>query len=474
MASLQGIVSSIKSMPDPRENVYTIIGGKSAQFMSGTLLALGDVVAIDVPADANGPSVPMVTSPKIMGAVHIDEIDSSLSKRVAAVSTGARWPSSIGALNDAMASCAESMRGALHDCAAIFLRALLSGSPIVVRFHNDGDGACGAMGVQASLSRLINEEFFGQRQVMWRMHKGVSYSEDSLNDDLAHFSQFESFTRPLVLIIDFGTTQESDAALVRAAGVIDILWIDHHPPYQGFDRARVKCYVNPWDHGCGSDFTAGALACVFARSMHECDVDDFIRASLVSDYSSYADRTDAKAMETAALLDFLTSGSRAHGISSPTPQAFIDVLSDQDRRAELLATARGMLDEAFSIAMGDLKHYTGTAGIDVYALSFERIAELGNGYPMPGRFSSRLQELLEAKNRGKTLTMVYQGSYISIRMSRDIAGSVNLQGMISRLKYASEYIESGGGHNEAGSIKVSKEHMDHVLRLLLAELGVRQ
>ncbi|HIH49846.1 TPA: hypothetical protein HA291_00090, partial [Candidatus Micrarchaeota archaeon] len=90
-----------------------------------------------------------------------------------------------------------------------------------------------------------------------------------------------------------------------------------------------------------------------------------------------------------------------------------------------------------------------------------------------GRYSSKLQNHLETENNGNTITIVHYGNYISMRISKDLSGSVNLLEIIERLKVATNGELSGGGHQQAASIKTTSEHMNDTMRMLLVELGVK-
>jgi RecJ-like exonuclease len=474
MAPFRGIISAIRAMPDPRDNVYTAMGDKSAHFKSGTLLALNDVVEFDADAIGRDSQQPFIEKVSVVCTASPEDLKS----RIDAISDMIMKASDSAALDRLlsghaeMLSCAAGMRDGLLQCARAFAGALASGAPIIVRFHNDGDGSTGAIALYRAVNLLQSGISLNPRGVIWKMQRGIAYDDESMYDDILHFNQYASAVRPIVTIIDFGTSPESEPAIYGSEGRYDFIWLDHHPPYKGFPASMIKFYLNPWDFNGNSDFTAGALACSFATVLHECGARELLEASLVSDYSAYADYGDRNAQDMALVLDFLTSGSRAHGLMGMTPKTFSEILGNQKRYSEALFSARNMLDEALEIGMKSAKRYRNGHGFNIYALDFGHIAEMGKGYPLPGRFSSRLQWAFEKSNGGRTITIVHYGNYISLRESGDIVAKVKILDVVNELKAACQYVESGGGHNEAASMRVPKEHTEYVMKLLLKHLGV--
>ena len=105
-------------------------------------------------------------------------------------------------------------------------------------------------------------------------------------------------------------------------------------------------------------------------------------------------------------------------------------------------------------------------------LDFSHIAKLGYSYPLPGRYSSKLQAHMEALNNGSTITVIHYGNYISIRESRDISKKIRLLEIIERMKESGDVL-SGGGHSEAASIRIGEKGTQEVMKALLTEFGVK-
>ena len=474
MTLFKGIISAVRAMPDMRENVYFAVGKNVVQFKSNVVFSLCDTVEFEIPAIQTDGGVPLIENALTGDKVTLEELEANINAvcgKITIEDNAAELDELLSKHNE-IKTIVKNMNAQLLDCARAFLASFVSGAPIIVRFHNDGDGSSGAMALYAAVNGLQRQVFINGRQIIWKMQRGIAYDDESMYEDMLQFGQYDAAKKPVVVIIDFGTSPESESAVHTIKDKADLLWLDHHPTYDGFPKDEIRSYINPWDFGGNSDFTAGALACAFATILYNCDAAGLIEASLVSDYSAYADYGDRKAQDMALILDFLTSGSKAHGMANMTPKTFSDVFADKARYGETLMRARSLLEEALEIGMQRVKHYKSEIGINVYVLDFGHIAELGKGYPLPGRFSSRLQDRIEELNAGKTITVVHYGNYISMRESNDVVGRIKILDVVNELKKASPYVKSGGGHNEAASIKVLRENTQYVLKLLLKYFGV--
>ena len=285
----------------------------------------------------------------------------------------------------------------------------------------------------------------------------------------ACFSSPTSTEKPVVLITDFGTSPESEDAIKLADGICDIIWLDHHLPYQEFPRKRIKHYINAFDFGGDSSFTAGLEACIFAELLSGIDASELKAASLISDYSAYADFKDANAMRVSLILDFLTSTSTSYS----KPKQMDIILNDSEKSRSTFTQASTSMEEAINAGIKGIRKYKGSNGANICVLDFGHIAKLDMAYPLPGRYSSKLQNHIETENGGSTITIVHYGNYISLRISKDLAGSVKLLDLIERLSVATKGAISGGGHQQAASIKTTAEKMNETMHMLLVELGVK-
>jgi RecJ-like exonuclease len=448
-----GIVSSIKFSHNPLDNIYTVICDKSIQLKSSETLELLDIVEI------NGESAKFLKKG--------DRKDyEKLASALVANSGISQNTEKINLEGKAYEQIAHVLIKAMQKSAEVLVKGFLSGAPIVVRFHNDGDGSSGAIAMCRAFVELEGKLSESTRSVSWQMNKSIAYSKESFYADRMLFESYKSVERPIVLIVDFGTSPESEDAIRLAEPNCDMVWLDHHVLYDAFPKEKLPYYTNVSTLGGDSSFTA----CIFAEMMSGVDVEDLKAASLISDYSKYGDYKDANAVKNSLILDFLTSSS--NDLYSKPKQMDI-ILKDPEKSENFFRHASNNLEDAIDAGIKNIRNYKTDSGINISVLDFGHIAKLNLDYPLPGRYSSKLQSHIETENNGKTITLVHYGSYISIRISGDISDSVDLLGLIERLKTATEGSITGGGHKQAASIKSANGNMTETLHMLLMELGVR-
>ncbi len=472
MPTYKGIVTAVKKASDSRDNVYTVLGSKAVCAKSRLLMEVGDIVAIEAMSEGND----VIESFSVEGRAKKGEYDAAVSELLEELSI----EKNVKLLKEKekgmpYGPAVSSMAAALKDAASVFCRAYISGAPIIVRFHHDGDGSSGAVSIHRALSKVDSRLFVGRRGVSWIMNRGIEYDAIAFNADTLELQNYESMEKPVVLILDFGTAPGSETSMSESKGRFNLLMLDHHPIYKGFPKDRATCYINPWDYKSGTDFTAGLLASVFAEVISQVDTNDMRIASLISDFSSYGDRKDKKGMRTAVILDYLTNvaGRSDSGITRLTPGYIDTLLSSKEKSDEIYYTASSSMDEMIDLGVRGAKSYRCMNGITTFVLNFDMLPRSSGGWPLPGRYASRLQERFESMNGPKTLTMIYYGGYVTIRMSKEISPGVGILEMIERLTKSVEYIESGGGHNEAASIKVKKENTKDATDMVLRELGAK-
>lgn len=458
-----GVVTSIRISTNPADNVYTVVSDMILQIKSNMVLDLYDRVSFDR-LDGERKDV------KIDGSVKKEEYNDIIGAcigRIGIDRNAAAMDTKSTPYSGVIGKAVPELVGA----AGVLARCFLSGAPIIARFHNDGDGFSGATALYRALTDLQERMFGNERNVIWHMNRSIAYTLESAYEDGMLFNGYKSIEKPLMLMMDFGTSPESMEAMNRMSGTCELVWLDHHLPYEGFPIGSFTHYINPWSFGGDSNTTAGLLACALARVMDSVDVELLEQASLISDYSEYADLGNRDAYKLALVMDFLTSGKSRYDSQGATPKQLEAITNDKERFEEVFGFATKLLDDALAVGLKNIRSYRSGA-INVHVLDFGHVAKLGYSYPLPGRYSSKLQAHMEALNNGSTITVIHYGSYISIRESRDISDRVRLLEIIGRLKESGDAV-SGGGHSEAASIKIGEKGTQEVMKALLAEFGVK-
>lgn len=467
--SFSGIVSSIRRSASGMP-VYTILSDSPHVLECNFSLELYDKVLVKAKAAEGG-------APSVAESVSVEgRADSSSYGETIDLLAGRAGMASLDVFksDSRFGGLIARMEPSLRDCGMSLLRHAISGAPAIIRFHNDGDGATGAIALSRALASLNERLFIGHRTFEWRMHRGIAYTPDSFYEDSSSFSQYESIEKPMVLILDFGTTPESEAAIGSSVGKHDLLWIDHHPVYKGFPASLAGRYLNSWDYGGNSNDTAGMLASVFSAMLGAADVRPLIEASFLSDRSSHADRADSEAVKVSEILDFLTGSRRnaeRYGNPSQITPRYLESMIGGGGSAELYDYISSQITLSVSLGLGIAKRYKGTGGIGIFVLDFSRIIAAGYESILLGRYATRFQEGVEAESGENTLAVVYHRGILSIRCGKSACDRIRLLDVIGRIRESSGAAVSGGGHNEAASIRTDPESADDVLAALLSELG---
>ena len=469
---MEGIVSSVRRSASGSASctIMCPAEGKVVTGECGIAVKLYDRVEVEYKGapDESGVSLDL----KVVGEAtrgHYDKARNSL------IETALEYGGGVPALGiQEFDRFAKAEEGEFKEAARRLAASIISGSPVIVRYHNDGDGASGAVALFRSVSEIQKQLLLGKANVTWKVNKGVSYSSSSHWSDMLLFNSYESAEMPLVVIIDFGTTAESEQAIANPRGV-EFIWIDHHPIPAGFPKDKIGFYINPWLHGADSNVTAGAMACVFSSIMHKSDIRELAALSLISDHSEYAP-PDKRLSEKALVLDFITSKKLRDEDSTPSslhPKSIDAVMGDESKLDEIFRNASEKLSDALRIGIKKAKHYHSALGVKVIVLNFQHISALDYDI-LPGRYSTKLHDEFVKLMDEDVLLIVYYANNISIRMNKEVAGRIDILKIISDMGEKYDYIVNGGGHREAASIRVEYGQLDKALSDMLEELHAQK
>ncbi len=463
------VVSGIKSSAEG--GIYTLLGGGKAVVASLPInlkLLEGADVENDGDSYSHNSKVPINT---VDDAAVRSELGKVLAKMKLDRPKDGR--AKLGPGRDDIYRIDSAMEGKLSEAAVKFASALFSGAPISVRFHNDGDGSSGAIALHRAVEQLGKKSGCEFSNVYWRMQRSIAYSEDDLGYDRTVISRHESLLRPLIVMVDFGTTGDSNSAMEHAGSIADFIWLDHHPVVPEFKKELAGIYINPWDFGGDSNYTAGMLAARFAEILSGTDMRLMKEVSMISDVSKYADKSYQDAQKIATVLDFITGSRKYSRNGSMAPSEMRRLINDGERLSSLFSEISEIVSDSITSGAKYSKSYRSKGGIRVRVLDFDKVLAENPETLLPGRYSSRLHESLFDSGGSGGITIVSFGSYISIRVSKNLSEKIALPSIIAELSEEFDGEVSGGGHNEASSIKVPDHGMmDEVMRSLLRKLGV--
>ncbi len=446
------IVTSIKLNPRYNQNIYTAINDEHIyMFKSTDKINLLDVIYYDKDSGK------INLSDEKVGEEYYKKVISELISKLDTV--------------EITEPHIKKMEADLRKASVQVLKSVLSGAPMIVRFHMDGDGATGAIALYKTFKKigeLFNIERFN---IGWNPNRGISYDLSIYNSDQYYLNNFKTVEKPLIFLTDFGTSPDSEPAINSTKS--DIIWIEHHPIYEGFPSDKVHMYINPWMYGMDSNVTAGFLTAEFASIMSGEFYKDLEGASLISDHSNFADLNDMTANHLATVLDALTVseyyGPNHYRIS---PAYLSRIIDNKEQFEYVLNQALFELKESLDIGVRKAKKYTLDDNVIVYVVDYKYIAERDYEYMKHGRYTTKLHDKLELETKNGNVTMVYFKNYISIRISDSIVNRINLLKIIKELE-DEKLICNGGGHNEAGSIKIKDGdgEMEKIISTLISKFN---
>ena len=456
---MEGLVSCIKHYSDPCDDEYFIVareGGalKAGTFKSKVVLQAGEMAGFALDDDMINSVTPFEGAQDAQAFISEAYEESKKAACNDARKTGAAGIDSV----------TSKIWGTLCDAAALLIRKLLLGAPIVIRFHNDVDGASGAYCLDLAMKKAAAD--VGMKgyapNTHWRMHGGVIYTKEDESNDMLVCNGYECQEKPLLILLDFGTAKESNEGVELARRSFEIIWLDHHPLVEGFEGKDLAHYVNPWMHGSDSNYTAGFLTCMFSRTFSNVESEEMENASFIGDYSTHV-RPGDSGRRLAILLDLLTSDTRLVTGSRSMNLDLEDVdkvIKDKKKSDELIAYAQNRVLEMLDSAISSVKVHRGESA-SIYVADFENIRGGDDQrYPLPGRFASKLLDKIEELNKQPCVLVLHFGQFISIRMSKALNDKINVLEMIEAVKRKyPEDIDSGGGHSNAASIKLRSDKL---------------
>ncbi|MUW15890.1 RecJ like exonuclease, partial [Halorubrum sp. CBA1125] len=306
----------------------------------------------------------------------------------------------------------------LHELARILRRTVLSGRPIRVRHHADGDGMCAAIPVQLALEsfvRDVHEDPDAPRHLFKRLPSKAPYYEmEDVTRDL-NFA-LEGRARhgqklPFLLMLDNGSTAEDVPAYENLAHYdIPIAAVDHHHPDPEAVDPLLDAHVNPYLHGEDYRITTGMMCVELARL-----IDPSITGELehVPAVAGLSDRSKAEAMddyvdlaaeagyEKADLLDIGEAlDYAAHWLRYSEGKTLVnDALNvgcdDPERHEELVEflaeRAERDVDRQLDAIEGHVDHERLASGAHLYRIDLDEYAHRFT-YPAPGKTTGELHD----------------------------------------------------------------------------------
>ena len=381
----------------------------------------------------------------------------------------------------------EKMKERFMDAARKIREAVFTGRTIIIRHHADTDGFVSGIALERAIMPLIQS----RTEEEWKYYRrSVSRTpfyaiEDAIRDITFYIDRKQKGEErpPLLILLDNGSTEEDLVGIQKARIYgIDMIVIDHHNPGEADVDKFVDVHINPHLFGSDRNLTAGMLSAELARFVNPVENIGFLPALAgAGDYAKGAEMDQyMKIAEKQGLsLDELKKISlcidyEAYYLGYIEGKGLIDDLlrEDMERHKNMIellyAEIQARLKTALEI-VDKYKKVSALNGMVLVELDLENTI-MRREYPNIGKVTGLLFEkyLKESPN---TVVLGVTEDMCVIRASETCGFSI--QDFMKRITGRVMGF-SGGGHENAGTIKyikIVKQDILNELRAYVAELG---
>lgn len=345
-------------------------------------------------------------------------------------------------------SAVEKLKPKIEECARKLLGARKLGRHVLLRFHNDADGIAGAL----ALTRVV---------------RAYTSQQNSANytpfDAMRDIGNLQGQKKPLVILLDFGCGIESAEGLsvLKASGA-EVMIIDHHPN-EGKAERNSHVLLSPWTVDSSAEasfYTAGYLAVEVARACGE-DAASLAPIACAGDKSPILPVSDTE-REVALVLDYMATYS---GFGNKL-DFYKNALENRELYASVLVQAREALDRISEDVQKNMKKKLEGA-VSVYVVDTEKVKS--REFPGKGKITTRGFELV---GDAPAVVLGVWKNGLSFRInSGAVEKGVKADSIIASLKEEmGDFIEGGGGHARAASLRIKEGFVDSVVEKILEKV----
>ncbi len=445
-------------------------------------VGVGDLVRVTGEVEQRNGAVQVETDD-----VELLEDAADLRERLTAATERRATPAEVDTL--VQWSALDAMHDDLARVARLVREAVLTGRPVRMRHHADGDGMCAAVPLERAVRRFVGEVYadpeaprhmvkrLPTKAPFYEMEDGIRDLNFALGDRDRHGHRL-----PLLVLLDNGSTAE-DVPSYEAIGEYDvpIVAVDHHHPDPEAVEPHLEAHVNPYLYGEDYAVTTGMMAVEIARMVDPSITDDVRHLPAIG---GVADRSEADAMEEyvalareegyddADLQDVSEAlDYAAYHLRYSAGRGLVDDvlgLGETDRQDDLVGHLAGASREAVDAQLDAADEHVSVERLDngayLYRLNVEEHARRFE-YPAPGRTTAAVHDRRVAESGDPVITVGYGPDFAVLRsdgvrldipeMVADLQREVDGGGV------------SGGGHLVVGSIKFLPGRREEVLDALV-------
>ncbi|MBN1645734.1 hypothetical protein JW868_01710 [Candidatus Woesearchaeota archaeon] len=358
----------------------------------------------------------------------------------------------------------EKMKSRIVRAAERIRKAVFEHQPIVVRHHDDADGYCGALALEAAVMPLLKIEHSNTYNQFSRASSNSPWYE------LSEASRdTQRFDNPLIVIVDNGSSVSDVHALQVASGKADIVVIDHHTPVKDGSNEKYICvHLNPYLFGFDSSICAGMLCSEVANFINsKTDVKHIPAIAGFFDKSSGPVFEKSKeisgmgadeALKLSWLVDYI--GRHVKYIDGLT---ILNEIIIEKKFKQYMDMFWDYIEKQLQDAEKTISKFMKEKmvnGVKIVSIDLSSAMKRGD-YPPPGKFTGLMHARFKDQNQN-VLSLGIADDYLTIRSS--IAG-FDINDLIENMKEDFPFARiEGGGHPMAGSIKMVPASKDMILK----------
>lgn len=366
------------------------------------------------------------------------------------------------------------MRPSFLRIAQKIRKAIMDAQPILVRHHNDADGYSCGITLEEACVKLMKNVGVEPDYHFFRFSCRAPFYEitDALKDfTLAKRLEGKGQKKPLILVVDNGSTPEDEMALktMKQFG-FDIIVIDHHNPvvFEGEKTSVCKYltdHVNPYLFGMTGEFSAGILCYEISRLIVEYEnkvipafscIGDRIENAEADQYIEQSGLSKDELIKIASGVDFLSY----HIKFDASTELFQSLFTNNTFRDIIYADIVSNQEKQLRSVLPAIKYeevngkLLATVNLDENTMRFM--------FPTAGKVTSELPDKIqEEKGHENILVLGYMNDMIIVRATTPF---LPVQTIIDRLceKFPAANVD-GGGHEQAGTIKFVSSYREKIL-----------
>jgi RecJ-like exonuclease len=379
----------------------------------------------------------------------------------------------------------EKMKPRFIEAAKRIREAIFTGRSIIIRHHADTDGFVAGVALERSILPLIKSE------EEWKYYRrSVSrtpfYSIEDAIRDITYYverKQKGEARTPLLILLDNGSTEE-DVVGIRKARIygFDIIVLDHHNPGEANVDEYVDVHINPHLFGSDRNLTAGMISTELARFVNPVEnisffpalagAGDYARGQEMDQYMEISKKQDLNLEELRKIS--LCIDYEAYYLGYIEGKGLIDDLlrGDMERHKNMIELLYSEIQSRLKTALEIVDKYKkqeNLNGMNLVQLDLEN-SIMRREYPNIGKVTGLLFEKY-LKEDPNTVVLGVTDDLCVIRASETCGFS--LQDFMKRIT-GKILGFSGGGHENAGTIKYIKAVRAQILKELrdyVSELG---